>query len=291
MIISSAQNMLLDMRILSRTWSMLDPDADGELLRQAVLQHVIRHNRCRVHAIKLKDLVSFSTFISGQGRRPGARGSGRGQQVNALPRGAAQFSLAAYSVSIAIATLADVIGGQSQSGAHVSQDAGRVAEVESRRRQQRLRTNSRGIVDSLGDATPSGCAHAIYLDRHHRRRRLFHAAIVRDHAEYIIMRTFVIQRLGVANGALVVDDKRLIGGKNLVLADVAKLGRAIPVGRLDADHLLVEATLVHGADIGWLKELRRVFVDINHGNMNSGAGILKCAHITRYLFCGDGETS
>jgi len=107
------------------------------------------------------------------------------------------------------------------------------------------------------------------------------------------MRTLVIQGFGVANGALVVDDERLIGGEDLVLADVAELGRAIPIGRLDAHYLLVEATLVHGADVGWLKKLWRVLVDINHGNVNGGAGIIS-RYITRYyrvlqdyLFCGD----
>jgi len=284
MIIGSTQNMFLDMRILSRAWSVLDPDADGKLLRQAVLQHIVRHDRGRVHAVKLEDLVSLSTLVSGKGGCPGGRGSRCGQQIHAVARGSAQFPLAANAVGVAIATLADVIGGQSQGGAHVAQDARCVTEVKPRRGQQRLRTDAGGVIYPLGDASPSGSAYAIHLDRHHRRRRLFHAAIVSDYAEDVVVRAFVVQRLGVADGTLVVDDEWLVGGEDLVLADIAEFRRAVTVGRLDANHLLVEATLVHGANIGRLEELRRVLVDVNHGNMNRGAEIkLKCARASQGL--------
>lgn len=78
------------------------------------------------------------------------------------------------------------------------------------------------------------------------------------------------QRFRVANGALIVDGERLIGRQDVVLADVAEERCAIAIGRLDANHLLVQAAFVDLGDVRGLREHRRILVDVDDADVDVG---------------------
>lgn len=82
----------------------------------------------------------------------------------------------------------------------------------------------------------------------------------------------VAQWLCVRDDAFVVNGERLVRRDNLVFAHVTKERSAVLVCRLDAQYFLVEAALVYFSDVGGGEECWRVLVDVNHGDVDRGAG-------------------
>lgn len=109
-----------------------------------------------------------------------------------------------------------------------------------------------------------------YLNGNHGGGGLLHAAVVGNDAEDVVVRSLVIEGLGVANGALVIDDEGLVGRQDLIFADVTEFGGAVAIRRLDSHHFLIEATFVHGAHVGRLQKLRGVLVDVHYGDVYGG---------------------
>lgn len=163
MIISSAQDVLLDVRVLSGSGSVLDPNSNAELLRQAVLEDIFRNDSSGVSAVELEDLVGLPALVPAEAGGPGCGRSGRGQKVDAVLGGTAELPLGAHGVGVAVAALADVVGGEGQGGPEVPQEAGRVAQLEPGRGQQGLGLDTRGVVDALRDAAPTRRAHPVDL--------------------------------------------------------------------------------------------------------------------------------
>lgn len=270
MIISSTQNVFLDVGILSGPRSVFHPNSDAEFLREGRIEGLGRHDRCRVCSVEFENLVGLSALVAGQGRGPGGGRSGGRQQVDAVARRAAELSLASHAVGVAVAALPYVIGRQGEGRSDITQDARRVAELQLGGGKKRLGTYAGGVVDSFRYAAPAWRANPVHLDGHHRRSRLLHSAVVGDDAEDVVVGTLVVQRLGVSYGALVVDDERLISRQDLVLANVAEFRRAVPIGSLHSHDLFVQASLVDRTDVGWLEELRCILVDVHHCDMDCG---------------------
>lgn len=79
------------------------------------------------------------------------------------------------------------------------------------------------------------------------------------------------KRVLVPDDAVHVDDERLVGGEDLVLADVTEFGGAVPVGGLHPDDLIVDAALVHLSHVAGLRERGRVLVHVRHRYVHRGA--------------------
>ena len=163
MIVGGAENVLLDVGILPGPGLVLDPDADAELLGERVLEHVLGHDGGRVGPVELEDLVGLAALVPGEARRPGGGGARGRQQVDAVARGAAELALAAHRVGVAVAALADVVRGEAEGGPQAAQVAGRVAEFQAGRGQQRLRLNPGSVVHALRHAAPARRADSVNL--------------------------------------------------------------------------------------------------------------------------------
>lgn len=163
MIIGGAKQVLLDVGILPGPRPVLHPDADAELLGERVVQDVVRHDGRRVGTVELEYLVGLPALVPRQRGRPGRGGPGARQQVDAVPRGAAQLALAPHRVGVAVAALADVVGREDQGGPEGAQLAGGVAELETGRGQQGLGLDARGEVDALRHAAPARRADPVDL--------------------------------------------------------------------------------------------------------------------------------
>lgn len=66
---------------------------------------------------------------------------------------------------------------------------------------------------------------------------------------------------------LFIDGKRLIAGKNFIFANVPKFRRAVPVGGLNADNLIVQASFIHLLDIAGLYECGCVLINVHNRDM------------------------
>ena len=163
MIISSAENVLLDMGILPRPGPMFHPHPDAELLGQRVFQHLFGHDSRGISSIELKDLIGFSTLVPRQRCSPRCRRSRRRQQIHAILGGSAELPLTSDGVGVTVASLADVVGGEAEGGAQIAQGAGSVAELEASRGQQRLGLDACGVIHSLRYSAPARRADPVDL--------------------------------------------------------------------------------------------------------------------------------
>lgn len=109
------------------------------------------------------------------------------------------------------------------------------------------------------------------LDGDHDGKTLSHTAVISHNAENMVVAPLVIKRLGVADGALGVDDERLVGGEDLILADVPELRGAVAVRGLHANDLIVQAALVHLPHVARLGERRGVFVHVAYRDVHRRA--------------------
>lgn len=85
------------------------------------------------------------------------------------------------------------------------------------------------------------------------------------------MRSLVIEGLRIPDDPIDVDDEWLIRGEDLIFADVPELGGAVPVGGLDPDDLVVDATLVHLTDVARLGKRWGILVHVRNGDVDGRA--------------------
>lgn len=76
---------------------------------------------------------------------------------------------------------------------------------------------------------PAQFADPVHLDGDHDGERLFHAAVVRHHGQDMVVTPLIVKRFRVSHRPLIVDHERLIRRGDLIFADVAELGRAVPI--------------------------------------------------------------
>lgn len=81
----------------------------------------------------------------------------------------------------------------------------------------------------------------------------------------MVVGTFVVEGFRVPDAAVGVDHEGLIRRQDFVLADVAKLGGAVPVRRLHPDDLPVYMPLVHLNHIAGLRKRRGVLIYVRNG--------------------------
>lgn len=198
-IIGRAQNMLLEMLILSGMIAVSHPRGYREGGGQIVVQHRVGDGNGRATTVELEHLIRLVSLVGDQRLGPFRPDAGTGQQVDGGGRRPAQLALRLHRVGVAVAALAYVSGGQVDARAQLAHVARHVAQLEGGGREQFLLAGHGGVVDALGQAAPSQAAHAVDFDGDQGGERLAHAAVVGDHRQDVVVGSLIVQGLWKGN--------------------------------------------------------------------------------------------